>query len=172
MKTAASRHFRMCRDREIRGGMGTGKKIEKERLGVTQKTIDFNITDLNRLDIANIIYENTRDIIKLKLEKNDLKIWSIFEFFVVKNEGKIDQEIFPTYFTTGAEQIFIEDYWDTVQSWAEFGLNSLDEWLERGSGAKFLKFTKMDMFIVVCRENGMSSLPSHFCIPLKGIGNQ
>ena len=121
-------------------------EIEKSRLRVTQKT-NFDITDLNLPDIADIIYENTRDIIVLKLEKNDLKIWSIFEFFVVKNEGKIDEEIFPTYFNTGAEQIFIEDYWDTVQSWAEFGLNSLDEWLERGSGAKFLKFTKLDTFL-------------------------
>ena len=123
-------------------------EIEKSRLRVTQKTINFDITDLNLPDIADIIYENTRDIIALKqLEKKDLKIWSIFEFFVVKNEGKIDQEIFPTYFNTGAEQIFIEDYWDTVQSWAEFGLNSLDEWLERESGAKFLKFTKLDTFL-------------------------
>ena len=146
MKTAASRHFRMCRDREIRGGMGAGKKIEKERLGVTQKTIDFNITDLNRLDIANIIYENTRDIIKLKLEKNDLKIWSIFEFFVVKNEGKIDQEVFPTYFCTETE-LFIGNYRDTVRSWAIFALNSLDEWLGREGGVKFLKFTKLDTFL-------------------------
>ena len=150
-----------------------GKKIDKSRLGITQKTVNFNITDLNLSDIADIIYENTRDIIALKqFEKNALKIWSIFEFFIVKNEGKIDEEIFPVYFNTGTEQIFIEDYRDTTQSWAKFGLNSLDEWLERVSGAKFLKFTKMDMFIVVCRENGMSSLPSHFCIPLKDIGNQ
>ena len=150
MKTAALRHFRRCRDREIRGGMirSKGKKIKKDRLGVTQKTLNFNITDLNVSDIADIIFENTRDIITSKLEKNDLKIWSIFEFFVVKNEGKIDEEIFPTYFNTGAEQIFIEDYWDTVQSWAEFGLASLDEWLERGSGAKFLKFTKLDLFLM------------------------
>ena len=150
MKTAALRHFRRCRDREIRGGMirSKGKKIKKDRLGVTQKTLNFNITDLNVSDIADIIFENTRDIITSKLEKNDLKIWSIFEFFVVKNEGKIDEETFPTYFNTGAEQIFIEDYWDTVQSWAEFGLASLDEWLERGSGAKFLKFTKLDLFLM------------------------
>ena len=71
MKRAASRHFRMCRDREIRGGMigNKGKKIEKSNLGVTQKTINFNITDLNVPDIADIIYENARDIITSKLEK-------------------------------------------------------------------------------------------------------
>ena len=111
-----------------------GKKIDKSKLEITQKTINFNITDLNLSDIADIIYENTRDIIALKqLEKNALKIWSIFEFFIVKNEGKIDEEIFPTYFNTETEQIFIEDYRDTVQSWTKFGLNSLDEWVERGS---------------------------------------
>ena len=123
-------------------------EIEKSRLRVTQKTINFDITDLNLPDIADIIYENTRDIIALKqLEKKDLKIWFIFEFFVVKNGGKISEEIFPAYFNTGTEQIFIENYWDTVRSWARFGLNSLDEWLERESGAKFLKFTKLDTFL-------------------------
>ena len=122
-------------------------EVEKSRLRITQKTIDFDITDLNLPDIIDIIYENTRDIIALKqLEKKDLKIWSIFEFFVVKNEGKIDQEIFPTYFSTETE-LFIENYWDTVRSWARFGLNSLDEWLGRESGAKFLKFTKLDTFL-------------------------
>ena len=123
-------------------------EIEKSRLRVAQKTINFDITDLNLPDIADIIYENTRDIIALKqLEKKDLKIWFIFEFFVVKNGGKISEEIFPTYFNIGTEQIFIENYWDTVRSWARFGLNSLDEWLERESGAKFLKFTKLDTFL-------------------------
>ena len=77
-----------------------GKKIRRDQLGVIQKTINFNIIDLNVPDIADIIYENSRDIIASKLEKNDVKIWSIFEFFVVKNEGKEDEEIFPKYFNT------------------------------------------------------------------------
>ena len=122
-------------------------EIEKSRLRITQKTINFDITDLNLPGITDIIYENTRDIIALKqLEKKGLKIWSIFEFFVVKNEGKIDQEVFPAYFSTETE-LFIGNYRDTARSWAIFALNSLDEWLGREGGVKFLKFTKLDTFL-------------------------
>ena len=128
-------------------------EIEKSRLRITQKTINFDITDLNLPGIIDIIYENTRDIIALKqLEKKGLKIWSIFEFFVVKNEGKIDQEVFPAYFCTETE-LFIGNYRDTVRSWAIFALNSLDEWLGREGGVKFLKFTKLDTFLVEFEED-------------------
>ena len=151
MKVAASRHFKLCRDKEIRGGGPSskkkGKKIKGAQMGVTQKTINFDTIDLNVREIADMIYENSQDIVAAKLKKNDVKIWNIFEFFVVKNDGKDDEEIFPVYFPSSAEQIFIDDYTSTVKSWAEFALSSLDEWLERGSNAKFLKFTKMDMFI-------------------------
>lgn len=172
LKSAASRHFKLCRNREdLRGGSSSvkkkGKEIKGEQMGVTQKTIIFDTMDLNVLDIADIIYENSRDIIASKIDKNDVKIWNIFEFFVVKNEGKDDEEIFPIYFPTSAEQIFIDDYTDTVKAWAEFGLTSLDEWLERGSNAKFLKFTKLDMFIAefksdVGRGKAGEGLPSNF----------
>ena len=128
-------------------------EVEKSRPRITQKTTDFNITDLNLPDIIDIIYENTRDIIALKQsEKGGLKIWSIFEFFVVKNEGKIDQEVFPAYFSTETE-LFIGNYRDTVRSWAIFALNSLDEWLGREGGVKFLKFTRLDTFLVEFEED-------------------
>jgi hypothetical protein len=147
MKSAASRHFQLCKKKELRGGMMV-RKNRKEQLGVTQKTIDLDLTDLNVIDIADIIFENSIAIITSKLKKSDVKSWSIFEFFVVKNEGKEDEEIFPIHFNTGAEQIFEENFRDIVNEWAEFALTSLAEWLERGSGAQFLVLSNCNVYIV------------------------
>ena len=64
-----------------------------------------------------------------------------------KNEGKPDKEVFPIYFNTGAEEILLENYSEIVTSWVEFAINSLDEWLEHGSGAKFLLLQTANLYI-------------------------
>ena len=110
MKTSAKRHFKLCREKELRGGMIRSKKISSKQMGVTQKTIELNLKDLNIITITEIIYENSNHVIKVKLERKDVKCWCIFEFIMVKNEGKSDEEVFPIYFNTSAEQISLESY--------------------------------------------------------------
>ena len=123
------------------------KKISQKQIGVTQRTIELDLKNLNIVTIREIIYENSSDVIKAKLQKNDVKCWCIFEFIMVKNEGKSDEEVFPIYFNTSAEQIFLESYFEIVTSWAEFAIASLDECVERGSGAKFLLLQTANLFI-------------------------
>ena len=149
MKTAADRHYELCKGgNDIRGGFQKTKKINEKQIGVVRKTVELEITDLDISSISRIIYDNTLGTIVSILKNSDVKIWSIFEFWMMKNEGKSDEEIFPIYFCTGTEQVSESGYFDMVLKWSEFALNCLDEWLENGSGAKFLKLSKCDVNIV------------------------
>lgn len=150
MKTAALRHSELCKGSSIRGGIGTKKNTDKitgEQLGVTQKEIKLNMNYLSTTDITKRIYKESRNIVRSKLKENDIKIWCIFEFFVIKNEGSEDENIFPVYINTSAEQVVQGTFFEAVKVWSEYALNSFDEWLENGSGAKFLELTQVDIYI-------------------------
>ena len=85
-----------------------------------------------------------------------------------KNEGKSDEEVFPIHFNTGAEQIFLESYSETVTSWVEFAIASLDKWVEHGSGAKFLLLQTANLYIAEYKSSigrgpkGDNKLPDAF----------
>ena len=123
------------------------KKMTADQLGVTQNSIELDMADLNVVTIAEIICENSSRIIKAKLQKNDVKNWCIFKIISVKNEDKSDEKMFSIYFHTDAEQILIENCSETVTGWLEVAFASLKEWLERGSGAKFLALRSVNLYI-------------------------
>ena len=60
MKTAADRHYELCKGgNDIRGGFQKMKKINEKQIGVVRKTVELEITDLDIPSISRIIYNNT-----------------------------------------------------------------------------------------------------------------
>ena len=59
LKTSAKRHFKLCREKELRGGAMRHKKINRKQIGVTQRTMELDLKNLNIVTIAEIIYENS-----------------------------------------------------------------------------------------------------------------
>ena len=50
------------------------KKINQKQIGVTQRTIELDLKNLNIVTIAEIIYENSSYLIKAKIRKKRFKM--------------------------------------------------------------------------------------------------